>query len=151
MKYFLAMTAAVVGVLLTLGGGRANAQLMPTRPGFGQTNTPAYSPYLNLFRNGSFVQNYWGLVRPEFEFRGAVQGLQQQTAAGDQAINGLETASTLPTTGHPSRFLTTGRYFLSTGGPAAGGRGFVAGQGMGSRPLASPGQGAAMPSTGPGR
>jgi hypothetical protein len=151
MKHFVGISVAVAGVLLTFGGARAQAQVMPQRPGFGQTNTPVYSPYLNLFRNGSFTQNYWGLVRPEFEFRGAVQGLQQQAATSDQAINGLEVASTLPTTGHPSRFLSTGRYFLNSGGQVGAGRGSVAGPGMGSRAIANPGQGAAMPSTIPGR
>jgi hypothetical protein len=144
MKYFLGMTLAA-GFLLALCGQQAGAQVM-FRPGFGQSNTPAYSPYLNLLRNGSFTQNYWGLVRPEFAFRSAILGLQQQVAANGQAIGGLEGGMGLPTTGHATSFLNRGRYFLSSGGQGGLARGVISpGLATGTRTYNPAGQGTTTP------
>src|SRR5262249_8648545 len=77
-----------------------------TRPG-GPT-TPPYSPYLNLLRPGNPAINYYGLVRPQFDFRQQIQGLQQLTAP---ATLEAQTANTLPTTGHPVQFLNYSHYF----------------------------------------
>ena len=45
-------------------------------------NPPPYSPYLNLNRPGATAaQNYFGLVRPELEFRNAYRVIQQQVTA----------------------------------------------------------------------
>jgi hypothetical protein len=105
--------------------GRATAQAPFGRPpGPAPVLPPVYSPYLNLLRrDNSTVQNYYGLVRPEIEFRGAVAGLQQQiTAVGQEATTAIDAATGLPYTGHPTQFLNTSHYFLNRGGqglPAA--------------------------------
>jgi hypothetical protein len=113
---------AAIG-LLALSGGAARAQTTPYRPGSIMPYTqPAYSPYLNLLRPGNpFFTNYYGLVRPEVEFRSGIRGLQQQTAAEQEAITGLAGGG-LPATGHRTTFLSTGNYFLSrTGATSAAG------------------------------
>src|SRR6266849_4481527 len=53
----------------------------PTQPAGtpGNVNPPGASPYLNLLRSGSSqAVNYYGLVRPQTDFRNSIQGLQQQ-------------------------------------------------------------------------
>jgi hypothetical protein len=115
MKHSVALTLAVVAGLFVFGEGRALAQ---PRPGIGQTpiTQPPYSPYLNLLRGGSLTQNYWGLVQPELQWRGSVQGLEQQVSANTQAISSLQVAQGPPATGHTTRFLSTGGYFLRSTG-----------------------------------
>ncbi|SRR6266849_3255203 len=77
-------------------------------------NRPAVSPYINLLRGGSSAGvNYYGLVRPEIEFRGAIQRNQQQIAAGQQSYS--ELTAGLSTTGHPVRYMTHWNYFLNNG------------------------------------
>ncbi len=84
---------------------------------------PPYSPYLNLFRNGNpAYMNYYGLVRPEIDFRNQVYGLQQGVAANAEAISSYDQTTGLPLTGHATQFLNTSHYFLNRGGqgtPAA--------------------------------
>ena len=122
MRYFTGVAIVAVGCLLWAGEGRGYAQGIP-RPGIGPvtTSTP-YSPYLNLLRPGSFMQNYWGLVQPELQWRSSVQGLGQQVYANAQAIGGLQQQGLpgAPTTSHRVRFMDTGGYFP---GPSRGGRG----------------------------
>lgn len=71
------------------------------------------SPYLNLVRPGNPAINYYGLVRPEVEFRNAYQNLQSQLnviqaeAPADAAGNVV-----LPTTGYPVRFMDYTRYYF---------------------------------------
>jgi hypothetical protein len=97
----------------------ALAQYPQPAQGFGPRNPPPYSPYLNLLRNNnSFLQNYYGLVRPEIEFRNQLQ-FQQQQIGYTQSLalaTGRQVASTeLPVTGNVGRFLDTSGYFLRTG------------------------------------
>src|SRR5262249_30380802 len=79
---------------------------------------PAVSPYINLVRRGSSPGiNYYGLVRPEIEFRNAVQSLQQQVtsqAAAEQAL------ASLPETGHATAFMNYAHYYTSGLTPGAG-------------------------------
>jgi hypothetical protein len=91
-------------------------------PGINPSARPAYSPWLNLNRpGGSLVQNYYGLVRPDFRNLNSIQQLQQQqqTLASQppEARNDL-----LPTTGHVTGFLNHSKYFMNRGGatPLAG-------------------------------
>src|SRR5690242_4853461 len=97
---------AAIAVVVGLGSGRAAAQppgfQAPTRPGFGTTGRPAFSPYLNLNLAGNPVAlNYFGIVRPQFQARAEFQSLEQQAAANRQAIADTGgAASPLPTTGH---------------------------------------------------
>jgi hypothetical protein len=72
---------------------------------------PAVSPYLNLLRPGNSPgYNYYGLVKPQMEFRSGLQDLQQQVLNNQGAISDLNNA-TLPATGHRTSFLNTGGYY----------------------------------------
>src|SRR5262245_58747136 len=92
--------AVAVAAATVLGGAGASAAQPPLgpsgpassyRPGLNPSGIPAYSPYLNLLRPGNpAFMNYYGLVRPELDFRAAVRGLQQQVTANRQTIGNLE-------------------------------------------------------------
>jgi hypothetical protein len=71
---------------------------------------------LNLLRGGADpATNYYGLVRPELEFRRDVQGLQNQLTQGLTSVNqAIDQASGLPLTGHGVSFLNTGHYFAGS-------------------------------------
>jgi hypothetical protein len=115
------MRTTVLGLvaLSLLFPSAAQAQYRPNTP-------PPVSPYLNLLRNGGNLNNlttlnnnYYNLVRPEFEFRAGINQLQQQSYGAQQAISGLE-ASTVPTTGHPFGFQTHNSYFNNLGSGGVG-------------------------------
>jgi hypothetical protein len=117
------LLASAAACLLAFGGQQGYAQTGVARPGAGQMGTPAYSPYLNINRGGaSPSQNYFGVVRPQLDFQATAQSLQQQIATSGQSAGGLDTAAPLAPTGHTTRFLSTGRYFLSFGGSGGGTR-----------------------------
>ena len=104
----------------------------------GPVNTPTFSPYINLLREGGGVgQNYFGLVRPQVDFA-------QQNQMLGQGINALQANQMQPgrmvggygytqlgATGHPVMFGTIngGRFQGGYNGMAAGG-GFGGGGGM---------------------
>jgi hypothetical protein len=118
----LACAAAVLAA-----AGSAAAQ-PPIPGGAAALPPPAFSPYLNLARNGSFGLNYFGLVRPQIEARRAIFGLENQVQANRAAIANVQSGLAggefnLPATGHPTMFLNTGGYFLNSGGSFGGGRG----------------------------
>ncbi len=81
---------------------------------FGQARSPfstrpTVSPYLNLFRGGSPVLNYYGLVRPEQEFRKANDQFREQFYNVDRKLETFEQregASNLGVTGHHTRFFS---------------------------------------------
>jgi hypothetical protein len=75
-----------------------------------------------LRRDAPAAVNYYNLVRPEIEFRNAIEQLQGQTTANQQAIADLTTPTALPPTGHRVGFQTQRRYFqtLGSGGTATG-------------------------------
>jgi hypothetical protein len=89
----------------------------------GPVGNPGYSPYQNLFRGGPIYQNYYGLVRPELQFRGAIGALQQQVTLNQAGLADLAAGTGPLTTGHPSQFLNTSHYFLSSGGQLGAGAG----------------------------
>ena len=105
--------------LLAFSAGRLGAQNPVGRsPG---VLPPAYSPYLNLLRNNNPAYvNYYGLVRPEVDFRSSINGLQQGVAANAAGVSGLD-ASGLLLTGHPTSFMNTSHYFFNRGGQATPG------------------------------
>lgn len=102
--------------VLGLSAGAATAQ-----PRVGPTPRPPVSPYLNLIRPGNSPGvNYYGLVRPQIEFRNNLQNLQQQVTTNRDAITGLNTtvSAAIPVTGHATTYLNTGGYFSGGAGRA---------------------------------
>ncbi|MBI3411552.1 MAG: hypothetical protein HY040_24755 [Planctomycetes bacterium] len=87
---------------------------------------PAFSPYLNLLRPGSSTAvNYYGLVRPQQDFRAAANTLQSEIQGVDTAINRLSYQDYgIRETGHAAGFMTQGPNFMSLqgGGSSAGQR-----------------------------
>ena len=92
----------------------------PPPPPGGAYNSrpPAFSPYLNLLRGGgSSTLNYYGLVRPETQFRQSLQNLSGDVAMNQQMIGNIDSALMgLPSTGHPTQFMNLGGYFMNSGG-----------------------------------
>jgi hypothetical protein len=73
---------------------------------------------LNLLRPGSSPAiNYYGLVRPEQEFRFSYQSLQQQSLAFQQNLANVETNATQLITGNRGQFLNYSRYFMNNAQP----------------------------------
>ena len=102
----------------------------------GPGNTPTFSPYINLLREGGGVgQNYFGLVRPQVEFA-------QQNQMLGQGINALQANQMQPgrmagvygytqlgATGHAVMFgsINGGRFQGGYNGMAGGGGGGMGG------------------------
>ena len=79
----------------------------------GQAPPPGYSPYLNLARPGNAGINYYGLVRPQIEFRADVQQLQRNTTMLQSGVNQLSGNDLA--TGHPVGYMYFGGYYPSLG------------------------------------
>jgi hypothetical protein len=79
----------------------------------GQPPSSGYSPYLNLVRPGSPGMNYYGLVRPEVEFRNNLQQLQRNTTRLQSQFS-QATGGDL-STGHPSAFMYYGGFYPGLG------------------------------------
>jgi hypothetical protein len=117
---FAAMGALVMQ--LTVSSGPALAQ--PPVPG-GYSRPPTFSPYLNLARGGSAALNYYGLVRPEVQFRQSLLQLSNGVAANQQAIGDVNAGlGGTPMTGHPTQFMNLGGYFMSNGSIGTGNYGY---------------------------
>lgn len=111
-----ANAAALAAIVLV---GTANAQ--PPAPLQAAPRRPVYSPYLNLNRAGaSTAQNYFGLVRPELEFRSGLNQLRQDTQALATGLAATQPGGEL-TTGHASGYMTHLRYYGTNGSGANGG------------------------------
>jgi len=109
------MSILLIGII-----GNVSQAQPPGRPGTMPNLPPAYSPYLNLTRGGgTAAQNYYGLVRPELDFRSAVLGLQNQITQTQLGISQqVDPQTGFPVTGHTAVFLNTGGYFMNlSGGP----------------------------------
>ena len=138
----------ICGLALVLfGNASATAQVIQNnlyRNPYGAR--PAFSPYLNLLRPGtSTTLNYYGLVRPQQEFRGGIGTLQTELQGVGTALNRLSYQDAAPTqeTGHPVGFLTHNYNFmtLSAGGTSAGRQaGSRSSQIQSSRPSSSRGR-----------
>ena len=78
--------------------------------GIGPTSRPTFSPYLNLLRSGnSTLFNYYGLVRPEVEFRSANQQFQSSLEIVDRQLQDSRreaAGSRLSQSGHQVRFMS---------------------------------------------
>src|SRR5438128_1921378 len=113
MDHLLIASLTSLGLLISLGQDQAMAQ----------APRPTVSPYLNLLRpNTAPGINYYGLVRPQNDVNNALGRLQQQTTAEQQTVSNLETASTLPATGHAVGFQNYQRYFMNLGGTGGAAR-----------------------------
>src|SRR4051794_13123065 len=109
------------GLALLIGltvGSAARAQPHGHPPGSpfggpGRASSPTFSPYLNLLRPGNQAVNYYGLVRPQQEFRSGLESLQQQYNTLNREVNtpSENGPAGLPATGHAVTFMNTGRYF----------------------------------------
>jgi hypothetical protein len=121
MKLLRISVLAAAALLMCETGGKVMAQ-----GGIAPLNQPAYSPYLNLLRGGApLYQNYYGLVRPEQDFRSALSQLQQPGGLGypDQAY--APGPANFYVTGHPAVFLNTEGYFPGNGSVANSGIGGI--------------------------
>jgi hypothetical protein len=113
------LVLALAGVCVLGATGSAAAQTYQPRP--------VVSPYILLGQqqgnNGAFQAGlqYYGNIRPQLNFYRGINQNQQQEAtdrqALTQAINGLETPTVLPATGHTVGFQTQLRYFQTVGRP----------------------------------
>jgi hypothetical protein len=82
------------------------------------TPPPPYSPYLNLTRPGNLANNYYGLVRPEIQFRNSIQGLQTQYGNLRQDIADVNTPQgpgQFRATGHPTLFMNYSHFYSLRG------------------------------------
>lgn len=144
------MRSLVVGLIVSTGlvavptHAFAQGQL---RPGISaQPTGPAFSPYLNLLRQGnSTALNYYGLVRPQVQFGNAIGGLQNEVDLNRQLINSQNGGNSANdpsalTTGHAAVFLNTGGYFLNSnrGGGTQGGGQTQARSGMANSSSSTP-------------
>lgn len=116
MKHF----RVFVGLGLWLAAGSLQAQVPYAQSrsysqygspgGIGAVGQPAFSPYLNLLRRGnSTLGNYYGLVRPEQQFRAANQQFQSNFAQVQRQFNSVQQSTIVPplqTTGHRVRFMS---------------------------------------------
>ena len=85
------------------------------------------SPYINLGQPGIDPGiAYYGIVRPELEFRKNIQSLQQRQFTQGRDIAAQAEANGLPTTGHPIAFFNQSKYFLNLGAQPAGKRAALA-------------------------
>lgn len=110
---------SLLGWLVVLVPGEADAQVPYNRPSGPGIQRPTVSPYLNLYRRGnSAAFNYYTLVRPELEIRSSVGQLQQQVTVGQQAIADLTATQPVAPTGHQTEVMNYPRYFLTRQVPA---------------------------------
>jgi hypothetical protein len=116
--------AIFAGVAIVVLPSQVGAQ-PPSSSGAIGVPRATFSPYLNLTRsNGSLALNYYGLVRPELQFRQSLNQLQGSVATNQQLIGNLQSGSVdTPATGHPVQFLNHGGFFLNNG-PSLGTGGF---------------------------
>lgn len=82
------------------------------RPPVSPNPRPTVSPYMNLFRGGGTALNYYNLVRPQQEFQGSLQVLDQRA---DLLGHALDDGRAVGPTGHASQFMTHGRFFFNLG------------------------------------
>lgn len=111
-------------LLLTLAAGSLlllASPLVAQGPGPITPRRPSVSPYLNLLRGGNAAVNYYGIVRPQNEFRAAgnvfannTQRMQSQLNQQSRALEQSEISQLRPT-GHTASFNTHARYFFTNG------------------------------------
>jgi len=113
MKSLICIALASVAGLTFPAAQAAQAQVFGRPPG-NPLGTPALSPYLNLANRGNAAINYYGIVRPQQEFRRDYVQLQQELLATQSALTTTDPGVLQLTTGHASRFFNYGHYFPVT-------------------------------------
>jgi hypothetical protein len=114
MRNWRLLAVLLVGILPGFAWGQYPS-INP--PGINPAARPAYSPWLNLNRpGGSLVQNYYGLVRPDFRNFNSIQQLQQQQQTLALQPPEARSYDLLPATGHVTGFLNHTKYFMNRGG-----------------------------------
>lgn len=122
------MLRTIWGVsFLAVLGFAAPSLAQPMVPG-GGLQRPTVSPYINLVRGSGGISNaalnYYGIVRPEQQFRAQATQMQQQLSMTNQNLNAL--ASNDPTqqsqsiTGKGATFQYYSHYFGYIGGTGGG-------------------------------
>lgn len=147
----LALTIAAMAMALALGAP-ASAQYRPSYPGGPYPgSTPTVSPYLNILGRGNPAINYYGITRPQIEFRNALYG-GGQSYGGPAEGEDLLDPSLRRGTGHPVVFNSLSHFYNSNpalgaaagyarpaaGIGGAGAAGYVPGAGTGGRGRYSP-------------
>jgi hypothetical protein len=119
-----AVRLLVIGVIggVGLSGGDLFGQAPQNQQPVGQPSiTPTVSPYINLAnRNAPAAVNYFGDVVPQLGYNAAIPGLQGQIGANQQAINQVQYGAGYLETGHASRFMNLGGYFMNMNGNGVG-------------------------------
>jgi hypothetical protein len=122
-RYHVALGGALAFVLCH-GAGTATAQFPYPSP----FNRPVVSPYVNLARPGPAAINYYGLVRPQLDFRSSMQNLQGQvtTLEQQQALLAQSeySADIAPTGVQRAQFMTHLYYFNNALRPPGYGAGY---------------------------
>jgi hypothetical protein len=117
---------AILGPFLVVGLAANAAWAQPgaiTPRGVPGYTTPPVSPYINLLRQGSpAAVNYYGIVRPEFQFQNALQNLQQQVTTLGSTAAPEAGPNALPATGHSVTFMNYSHYFGGLAAASSAGR-----------------------------
>ena len=109
------LTVGLNAVVIALMFSAETAHAQPPVPG-GYVRPPSFSPYLNLARGGSSTLNYFGLVRPEVQFRNSLLNLAGDVNSNQQAIGNIGAAfDQFSFTGHQTQFMNLGGYFMNSG------------------------------------
>jgi hypothetical protein len=121
-SYLRFLPPALLALAAMFAPGVARAQV----PSYGRPlpgyTSPAVSPYLNLLRRGSDPAiNYYGIVRPQIDFRSSIAGLQQQVIGLDTTVDQQGQAAALGPTGHPVTFMNYSHYFSGINGAGRAG------------------------------
>jgi hypothetical protein len=147
MRTFLLSLFALTALMAIAPSARAQPPGGPPGGPFAGPRQGAFSPYLNLTRQGaSPAINYYGLVRPQQQFGAEINQLQRQVTSGPFSSLADPTAEQPSLTGHAFGFqnqylyyqnqYTAGNYGLSrsTGG-FGGSSGYGGTGGFGNRQL----------------
>ncbi|HET6575737.1 MAG TPA: hypothetical protein VFG68_19205 [Fimbriiglobus sp.] len=137
MRFTLLASCALAVATVCGPIGPASAQVSGP---VGPVARPTFSPYLNLLRqdNPTYL-NYYGLVRPQLDFRQSLQNLRFDLSAY-QSQSQTNGQATLPGTGHRTVFMNTMGYFMTMGGGPINRQGGAYSAGGAMQPGGSPGQ-----------
>ncbi len=143
------ITLAALGIGLAIGTPGL-AQYPPGYPsgryGGYPGGTPAFSPYLNIVGRGNPAINYYGITRPQIEFRNALYGNRPGPGIPAESEDQFDPALRRGT-GHGVTFNNLSHYYYN--GPTTG---FSPAVGAGSAGLRSGGRvygyGAGVPTAG---